>query len=76
MRKIGVADTSAKAVVSLNDVVFNKSNATKAIPLGQKNNTMKFGNLTVNIESRFHPKKSLYDIFFSIANARLKEKVN
>ena len=54
----------------------NLSNASteEATLFEQSNSSMKIGNLRVNIRSRFYPKKSLCDIMFSIASARLKEK--
>jgi hypothetical protein len=39
-----------------------------------KTRSYKINNLTVNVNSRFYPKKNLSDIMFSIASARLKEK--
>jgi hypothetical protein len=37
-------------------------------------NTLKIGDLRVNINSAFIPKKSLHDILYTIASVRLKEK--
>ena len=39
-----------------------------------KCSSLKINNLTVNIKSRFCSEKSLDDILFSIASAKLKEK--
>lgn len=39
-----------------------------------KTTSLKIDNLNVHIKSYFYPQKSLYDILFSIANTRLKER--
>lgn len=39
-----------------------------------KSSSLKIGKMTVNVKNSFYPKKSLYDILFSIANTRLNEK--
>ena len=36
--------------------------------------SLKINNLNVHVTSCFYPEKKLYDILFSIANTRLKEK--
>ncbi len=35
---------------------------------------LRIDNLNIHVKSYFYPQKSLYDILFSIANTRLKEK--
>jgi len=41
---------------------------------GYTTHSMKFDKLTVNIKNCFYPEKNLFDILFSIAINRLKEK--
>lgn len=36
--------------------------------------SMKFGKLTINVKNCFYPEKNLFNILFSIASYRLKEK--
>jgi len=39
-----------------------------------KTNSIKIGNLRININSSFYPAKKLDDILFSIVTSKLKEK--
>ena len=60
---------------ALNTRIFKNSiNDHELTHIEQRSRGIKNKALTVNIHNYFYPKKKLYEILFSIANRRMKEK--